>query len=84
MIFRLHQPMNCGLSSAYTLRIILLLLAICKKIESISNGWVYGNGHLEGDTLSFRCRTDYLLEGEPGIRCTGNRRWNASTPSCRG
>ncbi|CAB4020214.1 Hypothetical predicted protein, partial [Paramuricea clavata] len=58
-------------------------LAICNLIRSISNGWVYGRGNLEGDKLSFRCRTDYILDGEQFIKCTGNRRWNATKPTCR-
>ncbi|CAB3993731.1 Hypothetical predicted protein [Paramuricea clavata] len=58
-------------------------LAICNPIRSISNGWVYGRGNLKGDKLSFRCRTDYILDGEQFIKCTGNRRWNAKKPTCR-
>ncbi|CAB3988648.1 sushi, von Willebrand factor type A, EGF and pentraxin domain-containing 1-like [Paramuricea clavata] len=58
-------------------------LAICNTIRSIGNGWVYGRGNLEGDKLSFRCRTDYILDGEQFIKCTGNRRWNATKPTCR-
>ncbi|CAB4000098.1 Hypothetical predicted protein [Paramuricea clavata] len=58
-------------------------LAICNPIRSIANGWVYGRGDLEGDMLRIRCRTDYILDGERLIKCTGNRRWNATKPTCR-
>ncbi|XP_028394556.1 sushi, von Willebrand factor type A, EGF and pentraxin domain-containing protein 1-like [Dendronephthya gigantea] len=58
-------------------------LAICKTIRSITNGWVDGRGNLEGNVLRFRCRRDYVLEGEPQITCTENRRWSAAEPTCR-
>jgi hypothetical protein len=59
-------------------------IATCNRIRSIGNGRVYGRSNLEGDKLSFRCRTDYILDGEQFIKCTGNRRWNATKPTCRG
>ncbi|CAB4040859.1 Hypothetical predicted protein, partial [Paramuricea clavata] len=58
-------------------------LALCNPIRSIGGGWVYGMGNIEGDKLRFRCRTDYILDGEQFIKCTGNRRWNATKPTCR-
>ena len=58
--------------------------AVCRRIQRIGNGWVDGKGYLEGDTLSFRCTTDYVLDGERSITCTGNRRWSHRTATCRG
>ena len=67
-----------------TLNIVLFSAAVCPRIQRIANGWVVGNGYLEGDTLSFRCERDYVLVGEHKITCTGNRRWTHRTPICKG
>ena len=58
-------------------------LAICRTIQRISYGSVYGRGNLEGAVLSFSCRTDYILDGARAIECNGNRRWNSTEPVCR-
>lgn len=58
--------------------------AVCRRILKVPNAWIDGNGYLEGDKLSFRCRTDYVLDGERSITCTGNRRWSHTIPTCKG
>ena len=64
--------------------IVLFTSAICVPIERIRNGWVDGGGNLKGDTLSFRCKADYVLEGEHNITCIGHLRWNHKKPTCKG
>ena len=62
----------------------LCCLAICIPIQRINNGWVDGNGNLKGDTLSFRCKIDHVLEGENRLTCIGQLRWNHKKPTCKG
>ena len=58
--------------------------AVCRKILSIDNGQVTGNGNVEGDEIEFRCSTNYTLVGDQVLRCTNKGRWNTSQPKCKG
>ena len=58
--------------------------AVCKKISSINNGTVIGNGNVEGDEIEFRCYGNYTLVGDHVLRCTDKGRWNTSQPKCKG
>ncbi|CAB4020153.1 Hypothetical predicted protein [Paramuricea clavata] len=56
---------------------------ICRKVLSIENGQVSGDGTLEEDTISFTCDQNYVLVGEKHLRCMGSGKWNASEPKCK-
>ena len=50
----------------------------------IKNGEIIGSGTLQGDEIRFVCDKNHVLVGEEVIKCTDNRRWNATAPKCTG
>ena len=61
-----------------------IFLAICRKVPSIKNGQVSGNGTQEGDQVIFVCDQNFVLVGEKVLRCISNGEWNDSEPECKG
>lgn len=50
--------------------------------SSIPNGFVNGNGSVEGSQYKFSCRQGYLLVGRDTLFCNHKGTWSGSVPKC--
>ncbi|KAF8784315.1 CUB and sushi domain-containing protein 1-like [Argiope bruennichi] len=54
----------------------------CSKPKSPENGEVIAYSTDLGSTVTYRCRTGFILVGELNAECLFNRQWSHPTPSC--
>nr|XP_058948028.1 protein mesh-like [Pocillopora verrucosa] len=55
----------------------------CPHLPSfIPNGFVGGNGSVEGSQYRFSCKGGYSLVGANTLQCTDQGNWNGSIPTC--
>ena len=50
--------------------------------SSITNGFVNGNGSVEGSEVKFSCRQGYSLVGRDTLSCNHMGAWSGSVPKC--
>ena len=64
----------------------LLAIATCSPCSAPKNGYIIGGNcytYLPGDTIEFRCKHGFTLNGSAAITCQNDEKWNASIPRVR-